>query len=65
MKCPGCGDDTIRVKCSQEWQGEPPWTGLVTFVDWVERECECELTRQQEADIDDHAICDEDDGYDG
>lgn len=64
MICPGCQKDTIRVRCSQEWQGDPPHIGLVEFVDWIERECDCQLTDQQERDIDDHAVCDEPDDDD-
>lgn len=60
MKCPGCGENTIRVNCGDEYQGERPYGGVVTVVNWIERTCDCALTRQQENDIDDHAICDDD-----
>ena len=62
MKCPVCAEDTISAICHDESQGEFPWTGIITIVDEVVRECECVLTLEQEEWISDNIECS--DGWD-
>lgn len=59
MKCPVCGENTITVDCHTEDQGEPPWTALITIVDSIERECDCQLSTEQEDKISDEVVCSE------
>ena len=59
MKCPVCKKFTIRVKCFDEFQGDPTMGRMVTFVDDWEQECDCTLTHEQEDWVWDNAECDE------
>lgn len=61
MKCPVCGEETIRMKCVNDEQGDGAWTASMVIFDDLEQECDCVLTEEQTNHIIETGTCAEED----
>lgn len=55
IECPVCKAAEWTITFSEEYQGEHPHGGFVTFVDDFYSDCNCELTDSQEQQLIDEA----------
>ena len=55
MECPICNKDTIEVRCYDEYVGEHPQGGYMTFYEW-DTSCECDVSDDQFDTLLDQAI---------